>query len=90
MPEEKKTTAERRRERFQYLRQYRNDHYARIEINIPPELRDKIYERAAEEGISRTQLIVKALTEYMEKDGEGEQAAALEELSQVVFAIESI
>ena len=69
MPEEKKTTAERRQERFQYLRQYRNDHYARIEINIPPELRNKIYERAAADGISRTQLIVNALTAYMEKDG---------------------
>ena len=68
MPENK-TPEERRQERFLYLRNYRSEHYARVEINIPPELRDAIYERAAAEGISRTQLIVKALTAYMEQDG---------------------
>lgn len=54
---------------IEYRRQYRDEHYARVEINIPPELRDRIYAKAAEEGISRTQLIVKALTAYMEQDG---------------------
>jgi hypothetical protein len=53
-----------------YRNQYRGEHYSRMEILIPPELRTKIEERAAEEGISRTQLIVKALTAYMEAASE--------------------
>ena len=53
-----------------YRNQYRSEHYARMEILLPPELREKIYERAAADGISRTQLIVKALTAYMEAASE--------------------
>lgn len=50
-----------------YRNQYRNEHYARVEINISPELRDRIFEQAKKEGLSRTQLITKAFTEYLDK-----------------------
>ena len=72
MPRKKEHELEfqKRPEGIAYRRQYRDEHYARVEINIPPELRDRIYAKAAEEGISRTQLIVKALTAYMEAASE--------------------
>ena len=39
-------------------------------FKLNPELRDQIDAKAKPKGISRTQLIVNALTAYMEKDGE--------------------
>lgn len=53
-----------------YRNKYRDEHYARMEILIPPDLRTRIEDRAAAEGLSRTQLIVKALAAYLENAGE--------------------
>ena len=71
MPEEKKRNRpyDRSQVGMAYRNQYRDEHYSRMEIIISPELRTQIEERAKAENLSRTQLIVKALTAYMEQDG---------------------
>lgn len=72
MPREKKheNGYNNSQEGIAYRNKYRKEHYATITANFTPEFRDKVDERAAAEGISRTQLIVKALTAYMEAASE--------------------
>ena len=72
MPEGKKRTRnyDKSPEGIAYRNQYNKEHYSIVKVVMKPDFRDKVDERAAADGISRTQLIVNALTAYMEKDGE--------------------
>lgn len=72
MPRKKEHDLEfnKRPEGVAYRNQYRKEHYSQTIVLFDKEFRDKIDERAAAEGLSRTKLIVKALAAYLENAGE--------------------
>lgn len=70
MPDDKKRTRnyDKSPEGIAYRNKYRKEHYANISISIPFALRGLIDEKAQEEGISRTQLIIDAVADYLAVD----------------------
>ena len=50
-----------------YRNQYAAEHYDRVTLALPAGFREKLDKAAAEAGISRTALIVRAIDEYLKK-----------------------
>lgn len=67
MPDRKRTW-DKTPEAAAYRQKYRDEHYARIELSVPEEFRERIDKAAAEAGLSRTAFIVAAVEDMIAKD----------------------
>lgn len=53
-----------------YRGEYRRNHYATITLDVPPEFKESLDSAAKERGLSRTKLVIEAVTAYMEAASE--------------------
>ena len=50
-----------------YRHKYNDEHYKRLDVYVTPELRERIDKHSADTGQSKNQIVVSAITEYLDK-----------------------